>query len=59
MFQVRESWLRKKASARVIPCTFISKHLRFSDQDIRAIIAAGAKQPVARSRRGRSRAAPQ
>lgn len=50
MLQVRESWLRKKASARVIPCTFIGKHLRFSDQDITAIIAAGAKQPVVRSR---------
>ena len=53
MLQVRESWLRKKASARAIPCTFIGKHLRFSDQDIAAIIAAGAKQPVVRQRRGR------
>lgn len=52
MLQVRESWLRKKASARVIPCTFIGKHLRFSERDIAAIIAAGAKQPVVR-RRGR------
>ncbi|MER7546246.1 helix-turn-helix domain-containing protein [Actinomadura sp.] len=51
MLQVRESWLRKKASARAIPCTFIGKHLRFSDQDIAAIIAAGAKQPVVRQRR--------
>jgi len=53
MLQVRESWLRTKASARVIPCTFIGKHLRFSDQDIAGIIAAGAKQPVVRSRRAR------
>ncbi|MFG1852719.1 helix-turn-helix domain-containing protein [Actinomadura geliboluensis] len=53
MLQVRESWLRKKASARVIPCTFIGKHLRFSDQDVAAIIAAGSKQPVASRRRGR------
>lgn len=51
MLQVRESWLRKKESARAIPCTFIGKHLRFSDQDIAAIIAAGAKQPVVRQRR--------
>ncbi|WP_368407039.1 helix-turn-helix domain-containing protein [Actinomadura sp. NAK00032] len=43
MLQVRESWLRKKASARAIPCTFIGKHLRFSDQDVAAIIAAGSK----------------
>ena len=53
MLEVRESWLRKKASARVIPCTFIGKHLRFSDQDIAGIIAAGATQPVVRRRRGR------
>lgn len=53
MLQVRESWLRKKASARAIPCTFIGKHLRFSDQDVAAIIAAGAKRPVVRGRRGR------
>ncbi|WP_325052948.1 helix-turn-helix domain-containing protein [Actinomadura sp. WAC 06369] len=52
ILQVRESWLRKKASARAVPCTFIGKHLRFSEQDIEAIIAAGAKQPVVR-RRGR------
>ncbi|MEV5827952.1 helix-turn-helix domain-containing protein [Spirillospora sp. NPDC052242] len=52
MLQVRESWLRKKATARAIPCTFIGKHLRFSEQDIDGIIAAGAKQPVVR-RRGR------
>lgn len=51
MLQVRESWLRKKATARAIPCTFIGKHLRFSEQDIDAIIAAGAKQPVGRRRR--------
>ncbi|MEU5991204.1 helix-turn-helix domain-containing protein [Spirillospora sp. NPDC047418] len=53
LLQVRESWLRKKASARAIPCTFIGKHLRFSDQDITAIITAGAKQPVNQNRRGR------
>jgi hypothetical protein len=27
---VRESWLRRKAAARAIPCTFLGKHLRFS-----------------------------
>jgi hypothetical protein len=25
--RVRESWLRKKAAARAIPCTFLGKHL--------------------------------
>ncbi len=53
MLRVRESWLRKKASARVIPCTFIGKHLRFSEHDVTAIITAGAKQPL--GRRGRVR----
>ena len=47
ILRVRESWLKTKAAARVIPCTFIGKHLRFSDDDIAAIMQAGARQPVA------------
>ncbi|WP_184727146.1 helix-turn-helix domain-containing protein [Saccharopolyspora phatthalungensis] len=35
---VKESWLRRKASARAIPCTFLGKHLRFSDTDLHEII---------------------
>jgi hypothetical protein len=31
ILKVRESWLKAKASARLIPCTFVGKHLRFSD----------------------------
>ncbi len=46
ILKVRESWLKTKATARVIPCTFIGKHLRFSDDDIAAIMQAGARQPV-------------
>lgn len=46
MLKVRESWLRKKATARVIPCTFLGKHLRFSDEDIEAIITAGQRRPA-------------
>lgn len=42
ILKVRESWLKTKAAARVIPCTFIGKHLRFSDDDIAAIMQAGA-----------------
>jgi hypothetical protein len=41
ILRVRESWLKTKAAARVIPCTFIGKHLRFSDDDIAAIMQAG------------------
>jgi hypothetical protein len=32
------------------PCTFIGKHLRFSDDDIAQIMAEGARQPVTRGR---------
>ncbi len=46
ILKVRESWLRTKAAARLIPCTFVGKHLRFSDADIEEIMKAGARQPV-------------
>jgi excisionase family DNA binding protein len=46
ILKVRESWLRTKAAARLIPCTFVGKHLRFSDRDIEEIMKAGARQPV-------------
>jgi hypothetical protein len=38
ILKVRESWLKTKAAARLIPCTFIGKHLRFSGDDIAAIM---------------------
>ncbi len=53
ILNIRESWLRHKAAARAIPCTFIGKHLRFSDDDIAQIVTQGARQPVTRSRRTR------
>ena len=53
ILRVRESWLRDKAAARAIPCTFIGKHLRFSHTDITQIVADGARQPVIRTRRSR------
>jgi excisionase family DNA binding protein len=52
ILKVRESWLKTKASARSIPCTFVGKHLRFSDSDITEIMRAGARQPVASRERG-------
>jgi excisionase family DNA binding protein len=54
--KVRESWLRKKAAARQVPCTFLGKHLRFSPNDLAAILAAAAQPPV--GRRARRRRAP-
>lgn len=46
LLNVPASWLRKKAAARAIPCTFLGKHLRFSDADLDQIIADGAKEPA-------------
>ena len=50
LLAVPESWLRRKAGRRLIPCTFIGKHLRFSMNDIAAIADHGA-QRVAQPRR--------
>jgi hypothetical protein len=52
ILKVREPWLKTKAAARLIPCTFIGKHLRFSDEDIVAIMKAGERQPI--TTRGRT-----
>jgi hypothetical protein len=46
ILKVRESWLKTNAAARLIPCTFIGKHLRFSDDGITETMRAGARQPV-------------
>jgi Helix-turn-helix domain len=46
ILKIRESWLKTKASARLIPCTFVGKHLRFSDDDIAEIMRVGARQPI-------------
>ena len=52
ILRVRESWLKTKAAARMIPCTFVGKHLRFSDEDLAEIVKTGARQPVTAERRG-------
>ncbi|MFE9246444.1 helix-turn-helix domain-containing protein [Nocardiopsis sp. NPDC006938] len=44
--KVPESWLRKKATARQVPFTFIGKHLRFSAQDLAQIIHDGRREPL-------------
>ena len=48
---VRESWLRRKAGRRLIPCTFVGKHLRFSLANL-AEIADNGSQAVRLPRRG-------
>ncbi|RSD16291.1 helix-turn-helix domain-containing protein [Amycolatopsis eburnea] len=55
---VGESWLRRKAGQRLIPCTYVGKHLRFTEDDLRTIVAAGHRGPRNRdqtSRPGRRR----
>jgi excisionase family DNA binding protein len=54
ILKVRASWLRRRAAARQIPCTFLGKHLRFSSADIAAIIATGAMPLSGRQPRRRS-----
>lgn len=46
---IGESWLRRKAGQRLIPCTFVGKHLRFTDEDLSAIVAAGRRGPSHRN----------
>lgn len=59
--KVPESWLRKKATQRAVPCTFIGKHLRFSAKDLAQIVRDGAQEAVrskhsdSRGRQGESR----
>ncbi len=55
LLQVRESWLRRGAAARRVPCSFVGKHLRFSRDDLDAIIAASARPARTPSGSRRSR----
>jgi excisionase family DNA binding protein len=48
LLKVRESWLRRAVQARSIPHSRVGKHLRFSPQDLEAIVTA-AQQPVVTS----------
>lgn len=55
LLAVKESWLRRKAGTRSIPCTFLGRHLRFSLEDLRAIKHQGAQPPARRRGRPRTR----
>lgn len=50
---VRESWLRRQAGQRTIPCTFVGKHLRFSIADLTAITQNGRRPARAPRRQSR------
>jgi excisionase family DNA binding protein len=54
LLKVRESWLRRKAAARQVPCTFLGRHLRFSPSNLAAIVAAAAQPPHPHRRRAHS-----
>jgi excisionase family DNA binding protein len=50
---VKESWLRRKASQQLIPCTFVGRHLRFSTANLRQIADAGHQDQRVTVRRQR------
>ncbi len=41
------TWLRDKVSAREVPHTRIGRHVRFTEQHVLAIIAAGERRAIA------------
>lgn len=47
---VPESWLRRKAGTRSIPCTFVGRYLRFSEQNLHDIARDGNRPARRRSR---------
>jgi hypothetical protein len=53
MLRVPESWLRRRAARRLVPCTFLGKHLRFSRADLDQIVTDAAR-PVATDQHGDS-----
>jgi excisionase family DNA binding protein len=54
VLQVPESWLRRRAAQRRVPCCFLGKHLRFSRTDLETIITQAGKQTVVRAHRPHS-----
>lgn len=54
LLQVRESWLRRRAGEGRVRCSFMGKHLRFSREDLEAIVAEAAR-PIQNSPDSRNR----
>lgn len=48
LLQVSPWWLRKKATSRQVPCTFVGRYLRFSVDDIDCIVRDGARPAMSR-----------
>lgn len=47
LLRVPEGWLRKKVTAGAVPHTRLGKHVRFTVDHLRRIVAAGEEQPAA------------
>lgn len=45
LLNVPEHWLRKKVSGRLVPHTRLGRHVRFTDEHLRLIVATG-EQPT-------------
>lgn len=59
LLQVPESWLRRRATRRLVPCTLLGKHLRFSRANLDQILADAARPATTTSRAASAtRAAP-
>jgi excisionase family DNA binding protein len=58
LLSVRESWLRRRVTARLVPCTFLGRQLRFSHADVIAVAAAAARPSDAAPAGGRARRTP-
>lgn len=43
---VKPTWVRDQVTARTIPFCKVGRHIRFSDEHLAAIVAAGEQQPV-------------
>ena len=50
LLHVPEGWLRKKVSALLVPHTRLGKHVRFTSEHLRKIIAAGESSAAASAR---------
>lgn len=46
ILRVSESYLKKAAGARIVPCRRMGRLVRFSDDDLAQIVAAAAERPV-------------
>lgn len=57
LLQVPESWLRRRAARRLVPCTFLGKHLRFSRANLDQILTDAARPATTHPRAASSTSA--